>query len=323
MSVNVNTRCKFNDLQTIILENEYLKLIILPEAGGKIFSIYDKNKQVELLWQNSQVIPQKLGGSACFDDQWAGGWDIIFPNDLAVVFKGITLPDHGELWNMEWDFSVSKWTEEEIIVRLETFAPINRVYVKQEFVLKESAKDFTINYTIRNTGNEEVEYFYRLHPALMVEAGSVLYIPGGIVYCDKEFNSPACCHNSYQWPLMPVTDDELRDMSKIPSPHVQETVFQYIHIREGWFAMYHPVRQTGIKMEFDKKFFPYITYFASFGGWREHYVAVVEPSTGYPADLEQASKDGRTNKLEAYGTIHFTNKVSLIRMGLIPRSLLR
>lgn len=315
MGVSIDTRWSLNGLKAVILENEFLNIVILPEAGGKIYSIRDNKHQVELLWQNPRVNPTRPDSSASFDDNWAGGWDDILPNDQAVVFKGEPLPDHGELWNVVWDYSVIQRFRGEVRVRLETKTRIYPLHIVKELSLKEGARGFKVSYSITNIGYEAVEYFLRLHPAFRVEEGSILEIPGGIVYPDKTFNNPACNRDSYEWPFMPIADRgdiETRDMSVIPAASVRETVFQYIHLKEGWFSIYHPKRETGLKMDFDKKLFPYITYFASFGGWRGHYTAVVEPSTGYPSDLGQASREGRTSIIEPNGTLCFGVGVSLM-----------
>ena len=46
---------------TIVLENEYLKATFLPQFGGKLHSLFDKEAQKELLFVNSVVRPCHLG----------------------------------------------------------------------------------------------------------------------------------------------------------------------------------------------------------------------------------------------------------------------
>jgi hypothetical protein len=43
-------------------------------------------------------------------------------------------------------------------------------------------------------------------------------------------------------------------------------------------------------MTFDTTDFPYVWMFQSYGGWRDHYVIVVEPCTTMPFDLEEACR---------------------------------
>ena len=44
----------------IVLENEYLKAVFVPELGGKLWSLYDKEKKRELLFNNPVVRPAYL-----------------------------------------------------------------------------------------------------------------------------------------------------------------------------------------------------------------------------------------------------------------------
>jgi hypothetical protein len=43
-----------------ILENEYLKAVFLPELGGRLWSLYDKSEQRELLYKNDVFQPANL-----------------------------------------------------------------------------------------------------------------------------------------------------------------------------------------------------------------------------------------------------------------------
>lgn len=47
--------------KAIILENKYLKIIILPELGGRIFSVFDKISGKEVFYRNNVVKPALLG----------------------------------------------------------------------------------------------------------------------------------------------------------------------------------------------------------------------------------------------------------------------
>ena len=46
--------------QAVILENEFLKAIFLPELGGRLWQLYDKEKQQDLLYTNPVFQPCNL-----------------------------------------------------------------------------------------------------------------------------------------------------------------------------------------------------------------------------------------------------------------------
>ena len=84
------------------MENEWLRLVVLPQAGAKVWQIRYKPLGADLLWNNPGLAPARQAFYASYDDTWSGGWDELFPNDEAGELLGYKLPDHGELWTGEW-----------------------------------------------------------------------------------------------------------------------------------------------------------------------------------------------------------------------------
>ncbi len=66
-------------MKVMVLENNNLKIVLLPELGGKIISFLKKDKEFELAAQPSQRIQTNL--SDCMDfSEYAYGMDDTFPN---------------------------------------------------------------------------------------------------------------------------------------------------------------------------------------------------------------------------------------------------
>ena len=61
--------------QALVLENEYLKAEIVPELGGRLWSLYDKAKKRDVLLRNTEL---KLGNLALRNAWFAGGveWNV-------------------------------------------------------------------------------------------------------------------------------------------------------------------------------------------------------------------------------------------------------
>ena len=102
MKLIVNSDWSYRGLRTIVLENRLLRVIILPEAGAKIWQITYKPFDTNLLWNNPRIAPARLPANSRYDDVWSGGWDELFPNDEIALIEGEAYPDHGELWTGEW-----------------------------------------------------------------------------------------------------------------------------------------------------------------------------------------------------------------------------
>jgi len=87
-----------------VLENDLLRIEVLPELCGKIWSIISKPRKRELLRHNPGPTPHRVAPGSSFDGAFFGGWDEVFPNDAPVTVDGIDNPDHGEIWTTPCDW---------------------------------------------------------------------------------------------------------------------------------------------------------------------------------------------------------------------------
>src|SRR5690348_10921369 len=92
----------------VILENDALRLTVLPELGGRLWSIVDRATDEEILWHHPALQPHAVVPGSGYDDAFAGGWDELFPSDRAVLIDGLGFPDHGEWWSQPWEWRVSE-----------------------------------------------------------------------------------------------------------------------------------------------------------------------------------------------------------------------
>jgi hypothetical protein len=94
---------------TLILENGYLKVTLLPGYGGRILSIVHKPTNTELLYQNPVGAPYLM-------------YEDIFYYDYLVIMGGIfpsfPEPEHGRHWNQPYDLEVVSESPEAITVRM-------------------------------------------------------------------------------------------------------------------------------------------------------------------------------------------------------------
>src|SRR5438309_10863054 len=103
MKLIVNTDWSYRDLRAVVLENQLLRMVVLPEAGAKIWQITYKPLDSNLLWNNPRIAPARLPVNSRYDDVWSGGWDELFPNDYVAIIEGERYSDHGGVWTGGWD----------------------------------------------------------------------------------------------------------------------------------------------------------------------------------------------------------------------------
>lgn len=97
-------------MNTVLLENSYLAITVIPALGCKISSIYDKEHDFEWLWQDPfrPLRPAQHGDS--YEAYDISGFDECFPNIGVSPYPGNPtkkLFDHGEIWSLLWDVRAS------------------------------------------------------------------------------------------------------------------------------------------------------------------------------------------------------------------------
>jgi hypothetical protein len=94
---------------TVVLENGYLRVTLLPSYGGRILSIVHKPTNRELLYQNPIGTPYLMKQG-------------IFYYDYLVIMGGIfpsfPEPEHGRYWNQPYELEVVSESAEAITVRM-------------------------------------------------------------------------------------------------------------------------------------------------------------------------------------------------------------
>lgn len=103
------TQATTTTYDTVVLENGYLKVTILPSYGGRVLSILHKPTNRELLYQNPIGTPYLM-----LED--------IFYYDYLVIMGGIfpsfPEPEHGKYWNQPYEFEVVSESPQSITVRM-------------------------------------------------------------------------------------------------------------------------------------------------------------------------------------------------------------
>jgi hypothetical protein len=276
------------ETRTIAVENRKLRFLLFPDLGAKIYSLVHKATGKEILWQNPNLSPREASPDICFDDSWSGGWDELFPNDEPATLDGRTFPDHGDLWKAKWECDIET-SGEEVVVHLQTECPTSGCRVEKSIKVAEGEDRIRFNHRITNLENRPLQYLWKLHPAFAVSPGDRILVPA------SRFRLEPLCLGSLgggelEWkgPLLRLPNRTV-DIRMVPSRESQELFFYYgLDLAEGWCAVYDCRNCLAVGLSFPKQLFSSCWLFASYGGWREHFVAVLEPCTGYPFRLEDA-----------------------------------
>lgn len=289
---------------SVDLENDLLRVTVLPELGGKIWSILYKPQQREMLWHHPSLTPQPAAPGAPYDDLFCGGWDELFPSDAPVEIDGFSLPDHGEWWSIPWTWQVAE-TRETLTLTLEAsgFATPHRA--KRTLILHQGSAALDLRTTVQNLGDRPLPYLWRHHPSFPLRPGARLELPLAEILIDAEF-TPQFTGQTFTWPHARLSTGDGVDLSLLPAADAGQTWMLYATaLPAGWCAVTYPDEGISIRFAFDAAIVDTLTIFATFGGWRELETILPEPGVGYPADLAQARAAGRQTMLLPGETVEY------------------
>ena len=295
--LRVSSDWSYRGLRVVTLENRFLRLTILPETGAKIWQITYKPFDVDLLWNNPRIGPSRLPPNSRYDDVWCGGWDELFPNDEVAVIAGESYPDHGELWTGDWaanTFSVA----DQVGVRMRYVTPISSIEVEKTIRLCRGQSRIEFHHRFTNAGRVAFPFLWKLHPAMAVSPQHRIDFPAMRVMLEAAF--PGTLTDAPEindWPFVKTREGEI-DLRRVTPEDAQQLYFFYgTQMKENWCALTNSATGLSCGLQFDAKVFSSCWLFATYGGWRNYNVAVLEPCTGFPVNFEAMKAAGRHRSL--------------------------
>ncbi|MCS7225304.1 MAG: DUF5107 domain-containing protein [Armatimonadetes bacterium] len=309
----------YQGLRALVMENELLRLVVLPEVGGRIWSLTYKPLARELLWHHPRLKLLRLPFGVSYDNHFFGGWDEIFPNDAPVTISGEELPDHGEFWSIPFDWWIASKGRigDEVSVCLVAEGPLTACLLEKTITLRSDEFGFTIGYRLHNPTGKDLPFLWKLHPAFAVEPGARILLPPCQIRPEFEYCSRFSTEvTEFPWSHTRTPDGQVLDVSLVPPPSDQSMDFYYaLNLDRGECGVFLPSLGLQVRLSFPLTIFSTVWVFASYGGWRHLYVCLLEPSTGYPYRLEEGIRNGTVPVLKAGGEVRADVRVEVTQAG--------
>lgn len=304
--VRIDAHWRYHGFRAVVMENSQLRLVILPELGGKLWSLVYKPVDREIFWHNPRTAPRPAPYGAAYDDWFCGGWDELFPNDAATTFAGDAYPDHGEWWAMPFAWEITVQRPEEVTLHLWRAGVVTNTLVERWITVRAGAARIDLRYRIRNDGPQPLDFLWKLHPALAISPDARIELPACTVRPDPAFND-RIDRQPFAWPLARSAQGDAVDMRVVPPASAATCDFYYAtDLAAGWCALTDAQAGYRFALNFDPAVFRSVWVFGAYGGWRGHYVTILEPCTGYPYRLEEAVAQGTASRLEAGAALETT-----------------
>ena len=267
-----------DDLNVIRIESDWLTAEIVPDLGGKISRLYNKRLNHEFLWRNQALKLRHLVPGSEYDPNFYGGIDELLPNDIPEILDGVEYPDHGELWTSRLQQELEKDK-----ISLHGKLQLSGISYRKTISLRDDAAFMHMDYKIKNESGEKRHFLWKLHAALAMEPGDRLITSARRGKVVDPAYSRFRTTEEFQWPSI-----ESRDASVVPSDHNTMDFFYLYEIPEPEMQMISRNGKYLFSYRYDGDIFPYQWYFASYGGFLNHYTAILEPATGMPLSVNEA-----------------------------------
>ena len=296
MSISSNSK---NGIEILTIKNDHLELSIAPALGGKIISLFNKNLQKEFLWTNKNLSLKINNSGDDYDSNFIGGIDELIPNDIPETIDSISYPDHGELWTTRLNHEITGNK-----IKLSGALALSGLHYSKIIYLDQDSPIVFLDYKIKNQTNSRRHFLWKLHAALNIEAGDKIITKAKHAKVVDPKYSRFTDTNEFMWPVIENTD-----ASVIPPDNNTMDFFYLYEIPSAEMQMVSGDNKSLFGYQYDKKIFPYQWYFASYGGFLNHYTAILEPCSGMPISVNEAKEKKQCTILEPGDELTTTVKI--------------
>lgn len=296
----------FKNVNSVVLENDLLKVIVIPSIGGKLASIYNKTSQFELLFQNKENEYKAPYLSAPFAEFDAAGFDDAFPTiDASIVIyegKEIIYPDHGEIWSANFNYEI---LNNELKLKF-TSAILPYTYEKTVSISNDSV---IIKYAIKNTGKSPFPCIWAMHCLVNCTEDMEISFPEGTteILNVHESTNLGQKNSVHKYPVTKTTDNKDYKLNRVGSPSLNNTEKYYVNgiAKCGNCSINYQANHTLYTIDYDKNIMPYLGFWVTEGGFRGDYNCALEPTNGFYDDIETAEKNNKLFYLKPDEALNF------------------
>ena len=211
--------------EAVMLENDYLKLIVLPNLGGRLYSGYDKVNNREIFYKNEVIKPRMVGTR--------GGW---FSGGVEFNFPISHSPTTMDRVN----YSTKTYKDGSAAIEFGNIELISGMNWKVQLRLYKDKAYIEQNVRIYNPTRNLNRFYFWTNAAVDFDSSVQLIYP--FDWCINQIDS-----EYRKWPY-----NKGRDFSKLCEvPYAYETFGKLLN--ENFFGIYNKDKQYGVVHYADRK----------------------------------------------------------------------
>jgi len=311
----------YRGMDVVWLENDWLRIGVLPGRGSDIFEFRYKPADVDFLCRlpigirnPARDFSQMRDTANQFEDYYYGGWQEILPNSPVFVYRGASLGQHGEVSLTPWQHAVTEHGPRRAAVKLWTRPLRVPVLIEKTLSLDAGAAALTIEERLTNESRTRFDVMWGHHVAFglpFLRDGAKIATNAAAFYADPDMPPERRFKPGLEqaWPVVQDLRGKRDDASVVPpesAPPYADLAYLSGFGPRAWYAIKNPVHQVGFALEWDGGLFKHVWYwqerYASQDApwWGRAYAVALEPwTTRYDANAEASIARGDWLSLEA------------------------
>lgn len=305
-------RGTYKGLASVSIETEQLRLVVLPELGAKIASLFYKPQEFEVFFQPTDGVYRLAAYGHDFSKYDTSGADEMYPTIDPCIYpypgyEGTELPDHGELWSIPWTVTTSEGS-----VIAEARGRALPYVFNRTITLRGSTVH--MKYTVKNIGNVPIYGLWAFHGLVASDENSRIILPevGRVVNVhDSRHLGPAATIHDF-----PATTDNHGKEYRLDCLFPQSArktekyyVADFVTTESAALTLNH--NRLLYRLNFPQDRVPYLGIWVNEGGFKGEYNCALEPTTGYYDSLAVTCQSGRLQPLPPGETLSWYLDIEL------------
>lgn len=284
----------FKGWKAFELASSQLRIVIIPELGGKIISLQHPLTEKEWLIDSGErpLIKVKFGSD--FEKADMCGWDECFPTIVACPYpfkggyEGRFLVDHGEIWSIPWDAIV----EDNVLICKVKGMVLPYEFTRKIYFLNEQQVRF--EYSVKNLAEEELAVFWTAHPQFAVTEQTQVCLP-------EETKQLLCVaggrhledNRQYEWTAREGVFEKGLDHIRPISANDSRKFYVDGPVDRGWVGLYEENSGEYLTLEWSPEQVPYLGIWINEGQYNGQTACALEPCNGYYDSLTEAARQDK------------------------------
>lgn len=306
----------YKGIEALALESEDFQAIFLPQQGAKLCSLKSLKEGREFIYQGKTEEYRIAKYGMGYLEGECAGVDEMFPNIDEFFYdsepwKGIFLPDHGEVWALPWnvEYKTNAVVFSSYGVRL-PYQLIKCVSWDENNILN-------MSYTVKNLSCFQVDYIWAAHMMLEGQKGAYFTFPEGMSKAYTTISDSGTIGHygdTFTYPYVKRVDGTVYDMSVHRGEDAND--YQKFYFAEklpddiGWGKINYPEGYQ-LSIEFPTDRVPYLGAIQAEGGELDLRCMFLEPCTGTFDRPDLAKMHSMNSVLGPYEVHHWYLKIKL------------